>query len=88
MEYQSLVKNPIETVKGIYDHYGFTLTKETEQKMLDYLSRNKQHRHGKHKYTMMEYGISEQDIVDNFGPYLDYFKDKAKGSLIWDSNSS
>ena len=82
MEYSKLVKAPVECIQDLYEHYGFRLTPEVEQRMRDYLAANPKHKNGIHKYSMEEYGLCEQDIYDKFGNYLNYFQDISQ-NLVW-----
>ena len=76
-----MMKDPINTIRGIYAQYGFTYTAETEAAQRSWLAGNPQHNHGKHTYSMKEYGLKESDITDSFGPYLEYFKHKGKNLI-------
>jgi len=76
VEYSEMVKDPISIIRGIYEQYGLDFTPEAENAMRSWIANNPQHKHGKHKYSMEEYGLTSQDITDSMGPYLDYFKDK------------
>jgi len=81
VEYKEMVKNPIEIIRGIYDQYGINFSQEAEQRMRNWLDNNKQHKHGRHRYSMEEYGLTEDDIKSNMGPYLDYFKSQSNNLI-------
>jgi hypothetical protein len=76
VDYKTLTSDPISAVKGIYDHFGFQMTPETEVTMKRHLEDNPKNKHGRHQYNMADYGITEQDLIESFGPFIDYFKHK------------
>ena len=71
--YQSLVQDPINAMKKIYDHFNIPFTKDAENAMELYLKDNPQHKHGKHEYSLEKFGISKDDVKTNFKQYLEYF---------------
>jgi len=81
VEYSEMIKNPIEIIRGIYDQYGIAFTADAEERMRSWLANNPQHKHGRHQYSMEEYGLTEEDITSTMGPYLDYFKDKSNNLI-------
>ena len=72
-EYGDFIKDPIDMVKRIYANYGLILTPEAEGRMRAWVARNPQNKHGRHEYNLADYGINEEDIRDQIGPFIDYF---------------
>ena len=62
-------------VRRIYAHYGLVLTPEAEAGMRAWVARNPQNKHGRHEYTLEQYGLTEEDILTNLKPFIDHFKD-------------
>jgi len=58
----------------MYQHCGLEFHKDLEQAIIDYLKENPQGKHGKHRYTMEEYGLSKDDIQQEFKFYIDFLK--------------
>ena len=73
LEYKTLTKDPLAAVRNIYKHFDLDLTPEVEASMKAYVRDNPQHKHGKHKYSLSDYGLSTQDMKRSFAPYLNYF---------------
>ena len=73
VRYADLVSEPIEVVKGIYAHYGLEYTPELSESLERYVSENPQHKHGKHKYSLEDFGLSAADIQHRFGDYAAKF---------------
>ena len=65
----------METIRKIYSHFNLNLTPGAEAAMQRYLEENPQNKHGKHEYTLEQFGITDEDINKNFAEYLRYFKD-------------
>lgn len=73
IRYTDLVKEPIETVSAVYKAADMELSDDVKSKMARYLDNNKQHKYGKHKYTLQEYGLNEAVVDDAFKPYRQFF---------------
>lgn len=68
--YRDLVADPIATIAGIYDHHGLTLSAETETAMRAWLADNPQGKHGAHRYSSEEFGISDDQVRERFSAYI------------------
>lgn len=73
IQYEEFIKNPIQTVKSIYEHYGIKYTDEFEQRMKVYLENNPQGKHGRHKYSLEEYGLSVDKVNSAFEHYNTHY---------------
>jgi len=62
VSYQQIVANPLGVLESIRTHFGLEATDGYEKRIGDYLAVHKQHRHGRHRYTLEEYGMSEPGI--------------------------
>lgn len=68
--YPEFIKDPIATVKQIYECYGYDYTPEFEQSMQDYLAKNRQYKHGKVAYSLEEFGLTKSQVDESFSTYL------------------
>ena len=73
VRYADLVNDPVEVVKGIYEHYGLEYTPELSESLERYVRENPQHKHGKHAYSLEDFGLSARDIQRRFGNYAAEF---------------
>lgn len=73
VQYLDTIRDPIGTVRGIYDHFGEPLTPEAETAMQTYLSDNQQGKHGKHSYSLEEYGLSKEAVRLQFRDYIERY---------------
>jgi hypothetical protein len=71
--FDSLVTDPIGTVWGIYSHFGLPWTEAYESKLKEYIQRNKKDKHGKHRYTASDFGLTEDEIADRLKLYSEHF---------------
>ena len=69
IQYADLVVDPIATVQHIYAHHGYEFTEPFEAAMRQWLAANRQHKHGAHRYTLEEYGLSEAQGREDFSDY-------------------
>jgi len=75
LHFADFMADPIEAVRGIHEHFGRTLSVGGEQVLSDWHENNPQHKHGRHQYSSgaEEVGLSDREILDRFGEYMDYF---------------
>ena len=74
-------------MRKLYDYFEMTLTPETESAMVHYLNNDpKKTTYGEHKYTLEEFGISVDDIKEEFKEYLEIMSKTTKlEDIIWAS---
>jgi len=66
--YKDMIKDPFSTIKNVYDHIGLEFTETFAEKMKNYLKENRQHKHGKHHYSLKQFGLSEEQVREAFLP--------------------
>lgn len=73
VRYKDLVKNPLETVRRIYEHLGYTYSDEMEERMQSWLNKNPKNKHGKHRYRPEQFGLTKEAIRTAMKPYCDQY---------------
>jgi hypothetical protein len=73
VDYHRFVEQPMETVEGIYDHFGLDLDSRTADAMRAHIRENPQHRHGSHRYALAEYGLSAEAVCARLAEYIERF---------------
>ena len=73
INYYRLVKDPIGTVRSIYAQIGWEFTAEAEAAMSVWLAQNKQHKAGKHNYSLEQFGLDSDQIRRSFTVYSGRF---------------
>lgn len=73
LAYEDLVAQPLESVQRIHDHFGLEFTPRHRQRCEQWLAANPRHKHGVHKYSLEQFGLTEQRIDELYGFYTDRF---------------
>lgn len=73
VHYSDLLTRPMAVVERIYEHFGLTLTDRARSSMTDYLARHQQNRFGVHRYSLIDWGLTESDIERHFDRYIDHY---------------
>lgn len=73
LAYEDLVADPLESVRRIHDHFGLEFTSRHRQRCEQWLAANPRHKHGVHKYSLEQFGLTEQRIDELYGFYTDRF---------------
>ena len=69
VSYYDLIKDPIPQVARIYDAAGLHLTAEATEAMEASRKANKQHKYGRHKYSLADFGMTKDDVESRIAPY-------------------
>ena len=75
VSYLDTLENPMKVVRDIYDFAGLSLDDEGAQAIQDYDARNTQHKHGRHDYSLEEFGLSRASVELAYAGYLERFGD-------------
>jgi hypothetical protein len=73
VSYYDLVKDPIREVERIYAAAGKELSREARAAMEASRRVNKQHKYGKHKYALEDFGMTRDDIEPRIADYRAHF---------------
>jgi hypothetical protein len=65
--------SPMTVVRRIYAFVGLALTPEVEAAMEARIAAAPEKAHGEHRYDVADFGMSEDDVRDRFGDYVDRF---------------
>ncbi len=69
--YSELVRDPLATVQAIYERFGLPLSAEAQQRMRNWLACNPQGKHGRHHYTLEQFGLDRATVEALFPGYPD-----------------
>jgi hypothetical protein len=73
IHYKTMVADPVGEAERVYDAFGLTLSAQARARMESFVKVNR-HAHGpKHSYTLADFGLTEADIEEALGAYLDKF---------------
>ena len=71
LPYEDLVSDPVGSVGQIYDHFGFK-DEGMRESVTKYMREHPKNKHGRHVYTLAEYGLNDGDIEKSCREYLDF----------------
>jgi hypothetical protein len=67
--YADLVADPLAQMRRVYDFLGLELTAQKEEAMRSWIAGNPQHKHGKHRYRLEDFGLDGQTVEKAFADY-------------------
>jgi hypothetical protein len=73
VEYEEISRDPIAAVGRIYDHFGWSLSREAEQRMRVLVASHAQRQPGNHRYHLSQFGFSEEEVLSAFALYCQRF---------------
>jgi hypothetical protein len=73
VHFEDLVADPVAMVHRIYGHFGETVSGEMDSRMKAFMEANPRHKHGVHRYTMEQFGLTSEEADDTFRPYMERF---------------
>jgi hypothetical protein len=66
-------RDPVAVIDRIYSAFGLHLSSEVQADMARRIEAKPELEHGVHEYSSEEFGLSEDEIVERFGDYVDRF---------------
>jgi hypothetical protein len=73
IDYRAFVADSLGTVRGVYRHFDLPLGAEEEASLAAWASEHKQGKHGSHRYSLDEYGLSAEQVRERLRFYLERF---------------
>jgi len=73
VSYERLIEAPLETVEQVYEFLGITLSSNARRRMRAFLDRHPQNKHGRHRYSLSDYGLDEKTQTARFRDYCERF---------------
>ena len=70
VHYDTMLNDPLETMKTLYKALGDEWTGEAEQGISGWLAVNPQDKFGKHEYKLAQYGLTKEQLDPMFERYL------------------
>jgi hypothetical protein len=69
VSYYDLIKDPLPQVARVYEAAGIALSPETVRVMEASRRVNKQHKYGRHKYSLADFGLTKDDVESRIAAY-------------------
>jgi len=70
VDHRRFLRDPLGTVRSIYEHFGLALSACTERQMRTWIATNSPAKRDLHRYAIAQYGMTEADICDIFSEYM------------------
>jgi Sulfotransferase family len=69
--YTDLAADPVGAVRGVYRRLGADLDGRTAELMGAWVADNPRHRHGTHRYTLEQFGLTPAGVLERFAAYTE-----------------
>lgn len=76
--YSEVSRSPEAVIEKVYRYCGIPLGDESRARMLAWNASNPKDKHGKHEYSLAEYGYTEQRIQEAFAEYIAFLNNLEK----------
>jgi hypothetical protein len=73
VEYDEISRDPIAAVRRIYDHFGWSMSQQAEQRMRTLVASHAERQPGNHRYHLSQFGFSAEEVLTVFAPYCQRF---------------
>ena len=70
LQYSEFIKEPIKAIENIYAHFGKKVQTLHKRNMQAWLKFNPKNKHGKHSYSLSDYGLSTDQVKEEFKDYI------------------
>ena len=70
MRYRDLAADPVAAVRGVYDFADIGFTDASEKGVRAWLAANPADKHGRHVYSLEDYGLSEAQVRETYADYI------------------
>jgi len=73
VHYNDLMADPEATVAGVYEHFGMDFDDESRSRVRGFQEANPKDKHGAHRYSAEDYGLSAEGIRRRFAFYIEHY---------------
>jgi hypothetical protein len=73
VDYREISRDPIAAVRRIYDHFGWSLTRDAEHRMRVLVASHAQRQPGNHRYHLSDFDSSAEEVLRAFRTYCERF---------------
>jgi hypothetical protein len=73
VHFAAFMRDPFQTIRGIYEQLGLELTATAEQRMRTFLADHGREKHGRHRYTFADTRLDAGALRERARRYQEYF---------------
>jgi hypothetical protein len=79
IQYEAQLRDPLGVMRRLYAHFDEPFTAQAESRMSRFIAESPQHKHGKHVYSLSEFGLTAEGVRKHFRDYCERFAIPLKG---------
>ncbi|MGE5238899.1 MAG: sulfotransferase family protein [Chloroflexota bacterium] len=72
--YADLVADPVGAVRQVYTHFDMPFPESLPQRILEFIGKNPKNRFGKHRYSLQDFGLDEEEEKERYAAYRERFR--------------
>ncbi len=72
LHFETFSNDPIGSLRAIYDYFDLEWTERAERDVRAWAEENPRGRHGEHRYSAEEYGLTDAEIESRFADYIEW----------------
>ena len=76
VRFEDFVQDHLGVVESIYRQFGWELRDEVRRDMQAFLEQEQKDKHGRHEYSLEQFGISESAVTEHCRNYLDFLNER------------
>jgi len=73
LEFREVVSDPLAAIRRMYAHFGIELSPEGERAIARFAAGNPRGKHGEHRYSAADFGLTDAAMHDRFAGYMEHF---------------
>lgn len=73
LHYSALMKDPVASMRGLYEHFGEGLEAEHESRIAAWVRQRPKNVFGRHKYLLEDFGMSKDGIREQYATYTERY---------------
>jgi len=81
LRFDDLIKDPVEAVHKVYDRFGYDWTPDVEKALRAKYADMPRNKHGEHKYTLAQYGLTTETLESKLAPYYQFLAQLKEGKV-------
>jgi len=75
LRYKDIARDPVGAVRAVYGFAGIPFSSATKTGIETWLAENPADKHGRHVYTLADYGLTETLVREIYADYIQAYKD-------------
>jgi hypothetical protein len=72
LHFETFNRDPIGSLRAIYAFFDLEWTERVERDVRTWADENRRNQHGEHRYSAEEYGLTDAEIENRFGDYIEW----------------